>query len=171
MDAGRGGGHDEAVTPDDRAFVEAPRRATAADAATVARLLLDFNSEFETPSPGIDNLTSRVAELLAGEDVVVLLVGEPADGLAVLSFRSNVWYPGPVAILDELYVRPGQRGRRLGSALLAASCELVRGRGGPLLEINVDGEDTDARRFYEKRGFTNTEPNGTEPMLYYYREL
>lgn len=171
MDAGRSGGHDEAVTPDDRAFVEAPRRATAADAATVARMLHDFNTEFETPSPGIDNLTSRVAELLAGEDVVVLLVGEPADGLAVLSFRSNVWYPGPVAILDELYVRPGQRGRRLGSALLAASCELVRGRGGPLLEINVDGEDTDARRFYEKRGFTNTEPNGTEPMLYYYREL
>ena len=171
MDAGRSGGHDEAVNPDDRAFVEAPRRATAADAATVARLLHDFNTEFETPSPGIDNLTSRVAELLAGEDVVVLLVGEPADGLAVLSFRSNVWYQGPVAILDELYVRPGQRGRRLGSALLAASCELVRGRGGPLLEINVDGEDTDARRFYEKRGFTNTEPNGTEPMLYYYREL
>ena len=171
MDAGRSGGHDEAVNPDDRAFVEAPRRATAADAATVARLLHDFNTEFETPSPGIDNLTSRVAELLAGEDVVVLLVGEPADGLAVLSFRSNVWYPGPVAILDELYVRPGQRGRRLGSALLAASCELVRGRGGPMLEINVDGEDTDARRFYEKRGFTNTEPNGTEPMLYYYREL
>ena len=148
-----------------------PRRATAADAATVARLLHDFNTEFDTPSPGIDNLTSRVAELLAGEDVVVLLVGEPADGLAVLSFRSNVWYPGPVAILDELLRPPGPAGPSLGSALLAASCELVRGRGGPLLEINVDGEDTDARRFYEKRGFTNTEPNGTEPMLYYYREL
>ncbi|CAN7342593.1 GNAT family N-acetyltransferase [Arthrobacter sp. LjRoot78] len=159
------------MTADDPANLQAPRRASPADAATVAGMLHDFNTEFDTPSPGIDVLTSRVAELLAGEDVVVLLVGTPPGGLAVLSFRSNVWYPGPVAILDELYVRPGLRGRRLGSALLAASCELVRGRGGALLEINVDGEDTDARRFYEARGFANTEPGGTEPMLYYYREL
>ena len=134
-------------------------------------MLHDFNTEFGTPSPGTGELESRLSQLLAGEDVVVLLAGEPPTGLAVLSFRPNVWYPGPVAILDELYVRPDRRGRRLGSALLAASCELVRGRGGALLEINVDGEDTDARRFYEARGFTNTEPNGTEPMLYYYREL
>lgn len=43
--------------------------------------------------------------------------------------------------------------------------------GGELLEINVNSEDLEARRFYEARGFSNTEPNGTEPMLYYYREL
>lgn len=102
---------------------------------------------------------------------MVLLTGEPASGVAVLSFRPNVWYRGPVAILDELYVRPELRGHRLGSALLDAALDVVRGRGGALLEINVDGEDTDARRFYEARGFTNTEPNQTDPMLYYYREL
>lgn len=134
-------------------------------------MLHDFNTEFETPSPGVEELTSRLARLLTGEDVVVLLVGEPAGGVAVLSFRLNVWYRGPVAILDELYVRPDLRGQRLGSALLAAACELVRDRGGELIEINVDGEDTEARRFYEARGFANTEPNGTEPMLYYYQEL
>ena len=39
------------------------------------------------------------------------------------------------------------------------------------MEINVDAEDTGARRFYEARDSTNTEPNGTDPMLYYYREL
>ena len=49
--------------------------------------------------------------------------------------------------------------------------DLVRDRGGALMEINVDGEDTDARRFYEAHGFTNTEPDQTDPMLYYYREL
>jgi GNAT superfamily N-acetyltransferase len=134
-------------------------------------MLHDFNTEFATPTPGPDELRSRLASLLAGDDVVVLLVGEPPTGVAVVSFRPNVWYKGPVAILDELYVRPGLRGHRLGSALLAAVCDLVHQRCGELIEINVDGEDTDARRFYEARGFRNTEPNHTDPLLYYYREL
>ena len=159
------------MTSDDSGGGQGPRRATLDDAAVVARLLHDFNTEFSTPTPGTEELESRLAELLAGDDVVVLLTGEPASGVAVLSFRPNVWYRGPVAILDELYVRPELRGHRLGSALLDAALALVRGRGGALLEINVDGEDTDARRFYEAHGFTNTEPNQTDPMLYYYREL
>jgi hypothetical protein len=40
-----------------------------------------------------------------------------------------------------------------------------------MLEINVDGQDADARRFYERHGYTNTEPGQDEPMLYYYRRL
>ena len=159
------------MTSDDAACDMRPRRATPADAAVVARLLHDFNTEFSTPTPDARELQARLTLLLAGDDVVVLLVGEPASGVAVLSFRLNVWYAGPVAILDELYVRPELRGHRLGSALLDAALDLVRDRGGSLLEINVDGEDTDARRFYEARGFSNTEPNQTDPMLYYYREL
>ena len=46
-----------------------------------------------------------------------------------------------------------------------------KGRGAEVMEINVDGEDTDARRFYEAHGFTHTEPGATEPMFFYYREL
>lgn len=171
VDAGTRAGDDEAVTADEPVSTDIPRRATTADAATVARLLHDFNTEFDTPTPGPDALKRRLTYLLAGDDVVALLVGEPATGLAVLSFRPNVWYEGPVAILDELYVCPEVRGQRLGSALLAAACDLVRRRGGELMEINVDGDDTDARRFYEARGFRNTEPNRTDPLLYYFREL
>lgn len=147
------------------------RRATPADAVVAAEMLHEFNTEFDTPTPGRRVLTSRLGDLLAGDEVVVLLVGEPATGLAVLTFRPSVWYDGPVAILDELYVRPSARGRRLGSALLASACDLVRGRGGGLIEANVDGDDTRARRFYEARGFANNEPGRTDPLLYYYREL
>lgn len=159
------------MTSDDVAGDPAPRRATRDDAAAIARLLHDFNTEFSAPTPGTLELESRLTQLLAGDDVVVLLTGEPASGVAVLSFRPDVWYRGPVAILDELYVRPELRGHRLGSALLDAALDLVWGRGGELLEINVDGEDTDARRFYEAHGFISTEAGRADPMLYYYREL
>jgi hypothetical protein len=59
----------------------------------------------------------------------------------------------------------------VGSALLAAAEALTRQRGGELLEINVDGDDTCARRFCERHGYVNSEPGEDLPLLYYYREL
>jgi len=152
-------------------LVVTPRAATVADAATVAALLHAFNLEFDTPTPGAAVLATRLRQLLAGREVIALLAGDPAVAVALLTLRPNVWYEGPVALLDELYVVPGLRGRGLGSALLAAAEAMTRERGGELLEINVDGEDTDARRFYTRHGYSNTEPGQDQPLLYYYREL
>jgi len=151
--------------------VDTPRVATGAEAATVARLLDAFNREYDTPTPGATVLEARLERLLVGGDVVALLTGTPAVAVALLTLRPNVWYDGPVAVLDELYVVPGRRGQGLGSALLAAAEASTRQRGGQLVEINVDGDDTDARRFYETHGYANSEPGIDQPLLYYYREL
>jgi GNAT superfamily N-acetyltransferase len=74
-------------------------------------------------------------------------------------------------VLDELYVVPAKRRRGIGTALLRAAETTCRQHGAELLEINVDGEDEDARRFYERHGYANRERNQTEPQLYYFREL
>jgi GNAT superfamily N-acetyltransferase len=148
-----------------------PRVAETADARPVAALLDAFNREFATPTPGPDVLTARLRTLLAGDAVVAFVSGEPPVAVALVTLRPNVWYDRAVALLDELYVVPALRGQGIGSALLALVEATVRQRGAELLEINVDGEDTDARRFYERHGYTNTEPGQREPMLYYYREL
>src|SRR4051794_10837382 len=55
------------------------RRATAADAEDVARLLHDFNTEFSEPSPGAAVLAERAAPLLESGEIVVLLGGEGPD--------------------------------------------------------------------------------------------
>ena len=148
-----------------------PRLASATDAATAAGLLDAFNREFSTPTPGADMLAARLRQLLAGDQVIALLAGDPAVGVALLTLRPNVWYHGPVGLLDELYVVPGQRRRGVGSALLTTAEATLRDRGGTLFEINVDAQDTDARRFYGRHGYTNTEPGSTQPLLYYCREL
>jgi GNAT superfamily N-acetyltransferase len=137
---------------------------------TVAALLDAFNREFQTPTPGPEILATRLRRLLGGE-VIALLSGEPAIGVAVVSLRPNVWYDGPVALLDELYVAPPWRDQGIGSALLAAVESTVRERGADLVEINVDGQDIDARRLYERRGYTDIEPGQEQPALYYSREL
>jgi GNAT superfamily N-acetyltransferase len=148
-----------------------PRVADPAQARAVAELLDAFNREFATPTPGADVLAARLRTLLAGDAVVAFVCGEPPVAVALMTLRPNVWYDGPVGLLDELYVAPVLRGQGIGSALLALVEATARQRGAELLEVNVDGADTDARRFYEQHGYTNTEPGQDEPMLYYYREL
>ncbi|MGH3051072.1 MAG: GNAT family N-acetyltransferase [Gaiellaceae bacterium] len=148
-----------------------PRRAEIADAATVAQLLDRFNREYAAPTPGAVVLTGRLQQLLAGDSVLAFLAGDPAVGLALLTLRPNVWFDGPVALLDELYVAPGERGRGIGTRLLHAAEAGCRGRGVRLLEINVDGEDTGARRFYERHGYSDREPGQSDPELYYHRDL
>jgi GNAT superfamily N-acetyltransferase len=147
------------------------RRAEAADAAEVARLLVDFNNEFHTPTPPPDVLRQRLELLLRQVTTAAFVVGESPVGLALLTSRTNVWHNGPVVMLDELYVAPEHRNRRLGSALLAEAETWAMSVGAELLEIDVDGGDADARRFYERHGYGCVPPGEPEPSLRYFREL
>jgi GNAT superfamily N-acetyltransferase len=149
----------------------APRAATPSDAETVARLLDAFNREFDAPSPGPEVLTTRLQSLLAGGDVIAFLAGDPAVAVALLTLRPNVWYDGPIVLVDELYVVPEARGCGIGSELLVAVESLTRERGGELIEIAVDGADADAHRFYERHGYTATEAGQDQPSFYYHRSV
>lgn len=150
---------------------DSARRATAQDVPVVAGLLDAFNTEYATPTPGPEVLAARLRSLLPTGDVVALLAGDPAYGLALVTLRPNVWYDGPVGLLDELYVAPAERGRGVGAVLLAAAEQVVRDRGGELLEVNVDDDGEGARRFYERHGYRCTEPGTTWQQLYLSREL
>lgn len=138
----------------------------------LARLLAEFNAEFGTWAPPPPDLRRRFAALLAREDAVVTVsTDQPAAGFALVTLRPSPYYDGPVAALDELYVAPSRRGQGLGSALLALAVDAVLDLGGGEIQINVDEDDRDARRFYERHGFTNLESGSTERMLCYLREL
>jgi len=144
---------------------------SAEDVTAVAALLDAFNREFNAPTPGVEVLATRLAQLLATDSTFAWLAGDPAVGVAVLTLRSNVWYDGPVGLLDELYVVPDHRDRGIGLTMLHAVEAEVLGRGGEVLEINVDGEDTDARRFYERHGYVHHDAWASEPSVMYFREL
>ena len=150
------------------------RLAAPADADELARLLHDFNVEFDTPSPGSAVLAPRLRDLLAGEVTFAVVAGAPdaaAHGLALVTLRPNVWYDGPVAMLDELYVVPARRSRGIGSAIIDLVDATCRARGVAAIEINVDEADVDAQRFYERHGYTGYEPATGERAYFFSREL
>ena len=147
------------------------RLATEADAVEVGRLLHDFNIEFDTPTPGPDVLAARLATLLGSATTFAILAGRPAVALALVTLRTNVWYDGPVALLDELYVEPPLRSRGIGSAVMKFMVAHAPRLGVDLIEINVDEGDVDAQRFYLRHRFTDTQPTTQERAFYFYREL
>ena len=94
------------------------RVASPADAGAIGRLLHDFNTEFEEPTPGPERLAERIRRMLAGGDTIVLLGGTGPEGVAVLRFRAAIWSDAPESYLAELYVAPASRGRGLGLSLI-----------------------------------------------------
>jgi GNAT superfamily N-acetyltransferase len=147
------------------------RTATPGEAGEVARLLHDFNTEFDTPSPGVAVLAPRLRSLLAGDATLAVLAGDPAVGVALVTLRPNVWYEGPVALLDELYVAPDRRSEGIGAAIVDHLLRWARRHAVGLVEINVDEADVDAQRFYERHGFTAIEPTTGERAFYFHQEL
>jgi ribosomal protein S18 acetylase RimI-like enzyme len=150
----------------------AVRRAIAADADAVGRLLHDFNTEFGDPTPGPVQLAARIRELLAGGDTAVLVGGGGPDGLAVLRFRPALWSHALECYLAELYVVPAARGHGLGRALMNAAIELAQGEGADYMDLGTAETDVAARALYESLGFSNREGKPDGPLNYYYeREL
>jgi len=148
------------------------RLATPDDADTVARMLHDFNEEFGTPTPGVEFLAARCRELIDADEVTVILGGDPAVGVGVLFFRPSLWSHGQEAYLAELYVVPDRRDGGIGGAMMATAMDLSRERGATEMQIGVDEPDIDTRRFYERLGFRNHDPDDPSARMFFYeREL
>lgn len=148
------------------------RRASAADAPLAAHMLHDFNVEYDEPTPGVEELTGHVRDLIESGEATVLLGGAGPDGIAVLRLRTAIWTGKPEAHLQELYVAPPLRGQGIGRALLDATMAAAREAGATGIDLNTGETDTAARALYEAAGFTNREGSPDGPaMLFYEREL
>ena len=156
------------MTPSAASTGPGVRLGTAADAAAIDRLLHDFNTEYDDPTPGPDKLAARIEQLIAGGDTAVLLAGPGPDGLAVLRFRPAIWSESLECYLAELYVAPTARGRGLGRALMNAAIELARAEGADYMDLGTAENDVAARALYESLGFSNREGKPDGPVNYFY---
>ena|SRR5215218_85619 len=148
------------------------RRGETADAEAIGRLLHDFNTEFDEPTPGPRAVAGRVRDLLAAGEITVLLGGAQPDGLAVLRFRPALWKEALDCYVEELYVVPDRRGQGLGRSLMEAAIELARQEGAADMHLGTSEDDVAARALYESLGFSNREGKADGPINYFYeREL
>jgi GNAT superfamily N-acetyltransferase len=134
------------------------RPAGPADVAALASLMQGFYAEADFPLPA-GAAARAFASLLAAPHLgAVWLAGREGEavGHVVLTVAFSMEYGGPRGFIDDLYVRPSDRGRGIGAALLAAAREgaLARGLRALCVETGLAGHP--ARGLYARAGYAES---------------
>jgi ribosomal protein S18 acetylase RimI-like enzyme len=139
-----------------------------------ARLLRDFNLEYDEPVPPPDVLAARLSELVADGQITVLLARADDDapvGVAVTRVQPSILSLSREAYLAELYVVPDRRGQGYGRQLITEAMLHARERGADYAFVITSEDDRLAQRLYEAAGFRRSEGEDGPLMLAYEREL
>jgi GNAT superfamily N-acetyltransferase len=128
---------------------------TLGDEAVLEELMREFYSH-----EGIDYERSRSREavrtLLADPAlgrIWLFRVGGDVVGYAAVTVCYSLEFAGRYALVDELYVREGWRGRGIGARALEMAAEACRELGVAAVRLEVDTWNTRAMALYRRLGF------------------
>jgi GNAT superfamily N-acetyltransferase len=132
------------------------RAAVADDIGTLLPMIEDY-WRFEAIE-GFDG--GRIARLLGrvladeslGRAWLAFVDGAPA-GYLLAVFVFSLEHQGVTAEIDEFFVLPAHRGRRVGAQLLAAAESDFRSRGCTNASLQIGRDNAAARAFYHGRGY------------------
>lgn len=142
-----------------------PRRATPADAATLARLNAHVQSwhaahypEAFFPNPDLQALTAWFADRLADPACTAFLLGEPATAYALCQLQirePSIFSPGYRRLMiDHIAVAPEARRQGQGRALLAVARDLARDLQAGEILLDTWEANTAAHAFFRAAGFS-----------------
>lgn len=131
------------------------RSAGIADAEGLARLLEAFIVEEGKPPGGPIEAATLAQWLAPPEPRFRALIGiAPGRALGYLAYYGafSLFKPGPVLLVENLYIVPEARGSGLGRRLMAAAAKEAERLGYQRLELHVRNDRPAAGRFYEALG-------------------
>ena len=128
-----------------------PRLATPADLADLIDLVREFCEVDRHPFDEAHVRDALVPLLESDRHGLVWLVGQPAEGYAVVTWGYSLESGGADALLDEIYVR--ERGNGQGSDLLRHILRNLETRGLKRIFLETERHNEAVRRFYARHGF------------------
>lgn len=144
------------------------RHATLADIPDLCALLaqlfgqeVEFVADAATQARGLQ----RILEAPDSGDILVLADDDRPVGMVSLLYLTSTALGSRVALLEDMVVRPGQRGRGCGSLLLKAAIDCARQRGCRRITLLTDGHNLDAQRFYMQHGFAGSDMKAMRLLL------
>jgi GNAT superfamily N-acetyltransferase len=134
------------------------RAATRADVPLILEFIRGL-ADYEKLLPEVEATGDQLARTLfpAGGEApaaycVLLFAGDAPAGFALFFFNYSTFLARPGLYLEDLFVKPGFRGRGFGKALLLHLAKLANARGCGRMEWSVLDWNQPAIEFYESLG-------------------
>src|SRR3981081_64058 len=131
------------------------RPARASDVPVILQLIRDLATYERAPNE-VTATEKGLTEVLFGEkpaaEVLLAFENETAVGFAVFFHNFSTWLGRPGLYLEDLFVRPEDRGKGYGRALLIELAKIARERGCGRMEWAVLNWNDPAIQFYRKLG-------------------
>jgi ribosomal protein S18 acetylase RimI-like enzyme len=132
------------------------READTGDLDDICRLLTmlfeqeaDFEPDYERQLRGVKAILGKPER---GVFLVIREAGRVA-GTVGLQFLESTALGGRVALLEDLIVHPGNRGRGLGTLLLREAIAYAQGHGCLRITVLTDHDNLPAQALYKRFGF------------------
>lgn len=131
------------------------RTTTEADIPVILSLIRELADYERAPDAVVTNEAGLREVLFGGrpsaEVLLALEAGEPV-GFAVYFFNFSTWLGRTGLYLEDLFVRPSERGKGYGRALLERLAQIAQERGCGRMEWAVLDWNDPAIQFYRKLG-------------------
>jgi GNAT superfamily N-acetyltransferase len=131
------------------------RPARPSDVAVILELIRAL-ATYERAPNDVTATEKGLTEVLFGEkpaaEVLLAFENETAVGFAVFFHNFSTWLGRPGLYLEDLFVRPEDRGKGYGRALLIHLAKIARERGCGRMEWAVLNWNEPAIQFYRKLG-------------------
>lgn len=131
------------------------RPATVADVSVILELIKDLATYERAPEEVVTD-EKGLTDVLFGKkpaaEVLLAFEEDRAVGFAVFFHNFSTWLGRPGLYLEDLFVRPEDRGKGYGRALLVRLAKIARDRGCGRMEWAVLDWNEPAIKFYRKLG-------------------
>src|SRR6266480_1036194 len=131
------------------------RTARVEDVPVILQLIRDL-ATYERAPDEVTATKEQLIDVLFGQrpsaEVLLAFEGQSAVGFAVYFYNFSTWLGRPGLYLEDLFVKPEERGKGYGRALLVELAKIARDRACGRMEWAVLNWNEPAIKFYRTLG-------------------